>query len=501
MERFFRRSWGIRVILILVSQVLSQNNLIVNGDFTAGDSAWYLGIYGGANGNGSVVNGIYMISISNPGAEPWNIQLTQNRLPLDSGSAYIFSFDIYSKARRTIETSIARDGGDYFPYSGRDTITVDTQVLHYERIFAMQKTTDNNARIEFNCGKFTGDIFIGNVRLVKYTEPVISIISPRADDLLIEGVPFTISWTSINIKGGIRIDLSIDNGESWKTIGTLEKDTGSFVWVPETPFSPWCRIRVSSLANDSVFSITEGPFEIAPVGEMVKNGNFLSSAEKWNFNVYGGEASGGVVSDGVYRINIERSADEYWQIKLAQNGIALEKGKAYSLSFVAYAENQTTIQINICMDREPYKTYFDTSQQIVSLSTTPKRYVFIFTMKEESDSNCRLEFNCGKSIGVIFIDQVSLAPQYTASANRYYLLSHHASQKERPLLIVNGLSTIPFGVDDRFSDYKPIRIVDLRGRTVAFVPGIEARKRKYIRVPGIYFIEKGLTIKPNERKP
>ena len=498
---FHQWLFGWLMILVLAFQALSQNNLIVNGDFSVDDSGWNdLGLYNEGQGSGKVENGAYIIDITAPGTDVWSIQFTQTHITLDSGTAYTLSYEASSSIERTIEVSLSRNGGDYATYSGRDTLSLNNEQQSFERTFVMRQPTDQDVRLEFNCGKATGKITIRNVRLVKYTDQIMRITAPGADEILYEGVPYTVAWSSINVNKGIKIDFSIDNGDTWKTIGTLNNDSGSFVWVPGATYSPWCRIRVSSLENDSVFDLNEGPFEVAPLREMVKGGSFSRLTEKWSFGVYDGSATGEIIHDSLYRVNIENSADEYWQIQLTQNGIPLEHDQRYRFSFTAYAENPTDIKINIGMDHEPFSSYFDTTQWIVALSTTPQQHVFLFTMKEQSDSNCRLEFNFGKSSGEIFIDQVSLVPQYVAST-RFADPITAPALREQTQLLITGKYRVRFAADDNHPRWEFMQVIDLKGRTLGILrKQSSAQKRgtvteRHPEVPGIYLLKKGRPIR------
>ncbi|MCX7727270.1 MAG: carbohydrate binding domain-containing protein, partial [Chitinispirillaceae bacterium] len=349
------------------------------------------------------------------GTEVWAIQLTQNKISLEKGVSYKLSFDISCSIERSIEVSLSKNGGDYASYSGRDTLKLSPQIMHFEKIFTMKENTDRDSRIEFNCGKGRGKIVIKKVSLVKFDEPlIVSIRSPKKGDLIYEGRPFTIEWTSFNIKDSLRIELSTDNGLSGRTIAIVEKESGSFRWIPDRHYSPWCLIRISNV-KDTTVSITNGTFEIAPSRELVKNGNFSDGTENWYLGIYGGSADGKISNtdkDSVYQVQIKSSATENWQIQLTQNKIPLIKGECYLFSFIAYSQVPTKIMVNIGMDHDPYISYLDTTNVIISISDTPQVYVFTFTMKEKTDSSSRVEFNCGKAQGSIFIDKVSVTPTY-----------------------------------------------------------------------------------------
>jgi hypothetical protein len=405
------------ILLTFTLHTWSQSNLIANGDF-ASDSGWNLGLYEGGQATGKVESNTYTIDITNGGSVPWAIQFTRPRIQLDSNSAYIFSCSIASSVSRTVEISLSRDGGDYGSYSGRDTVTLTSTAQKYERLFIMKNSSDSNTRLEFNCGKALGKISIQNVKLVKFTDRVLKVIRPRSNELLTQGIPYSIEWTSLNINSPVRIDLSSDNGATWKPLGSAQAASGVYRWTPGTTYSPWCRIRVVS-EDDTVHpALNEGTFECAPRSELVANSSFRSPGTEWSLGVYGGKATGAIQQDSIYRIAIEQRADDYWQIQLSQSGIPLVKGKAYRLTCIASADSATGVYINIGTSAEPYVSYLDTAKWIVTLSTKPQLFSVVFTMDTASDSSARIEFNCGKSAGAVYIDALSLVPEYVASAGQ-----------------------------------------------------------------------------------
>lgn len=483
-------------LIVFTATVYSAapTNLIVNGNF-ASDSGWNsLGQYDGGQGTGKIENNSYIIDISAPGNVPWSIQFTQNRILLDSGSTYIFSYDIYSTIDRTVEVSLSRNGGDYASYSGRDTVKISSMAYHSQKRFVMKNPTDSDVRLEFNCGKAAGKITLQNIKLVQFTEPSLTVGAPHGDELLIVGEPYTITWSGLNIGANVRIDLSADNGANWKTIGTAPADSGKFVWVPGTYFSPWCRIRVSSISDTGLSALNEGPFECVPRRELVANSRFNLSAQEWKFGVYGGTATGGMHQDNAYLIHIEKGAEDFWQIQLTQNGISLEKGQTYLLSLTASAARSADIKINIGMDREPYISYFDTTKWILTLSATPKRFTIPFTMNLSSDSCARLEFNCGKSSGDIYIDEISVVPDYVAPVafvNRVAPREDGSGAYRAGLMAGNsGGANSFFGAPSRRSSG---RLIDLRGRTVGQAQfrerGATGLTTERHVLPGLYIIK------------
>jgi mannose/cellobiose epimerase-like protein (N-acyl-D-glucosamine 2-epimerase family) len=144
--------------------------------------------------------------------------------------------------------------------------------------------------------------------------------------------------------------------------------------------------------------------------ELVVNGGFSNGSNNWNLGKYGGSSSGWV-TNGEYKITVATAGSEYWHVQFTQGTLSLVKGKQYVFSFDAYKASGTatqTMQVNIGQSNSPYTSYFGSQNQIVTLTTAKTHYTYSIAMNNTSDPNSRIEFNCGKSTGSFYIDNVSL---------------------------------------------------------------------------------------------
>ena len=141
--------------------------LITNGDFSSA-AGWNLYAHTDASAaaTGSVVNGEYAISITNGGTEEWNVQLSQSGISLEQGKSYIVSFDARAASPRDIVVNVGQTDDPWDSY-GADDFSLTEQMVSYSFQFTMTAATDNNARIEFNCGIESADVFIDNVSLME----------------------------------------------------------------------------------------------------------------------------------------------------------------------------------------------------------------------------------------------------------------------------------------------------------------------------------------------
>ncbi len=90
----------------------------------------------------------------------------------------------------------------------------------------------------------------------------ITLLSPNGGGTLVSGAPKDITWTTEGVIISLKIELTIDNGNSWSTIASEVPNNGSYTWtVPELD-SKLCKIRIrddrpmgSSDTSDSTFTI------------------------------------------------------------------------------------------------------------------------------------------------------------------------------------------------------------------------------------------------------
>jgi hypothetical protein len=95
--------------------------------------------------------------------------------------------------------------------------------------------------------------------------PTIRVTAPNGGEQLMVGSRFTITWEAANTRGDVKIEYSINGGETWTEITSIifdgDFDRGKFEWlVPDDP-SDNCLVRVSetdgqpSDVSDAIFSI------------------------------------------------------------------------------------------------------------------------------------------------------------------------------------------------------------------------------------------------------
>jgi mannose/cellobiose epimerase-like protein (N-acyl-D-glucosamine 2-epimerase family) len=208
-------------ITIFASFVCAQTELVKNGSFSSGTTNWNLGQYGGSS-SGSVTGGEYRIIVATAGSENWHVQFTQSALQLVMGKTYVFSFDAYKGSQnsgtQSMQINVGQSSSPYASYFGSQNqmVTLTTSKIHYTFTFAMTSTSDNNARVEFNCGKSTGSFYFDNVSLQE-----ISVNQPR-----LSVSPLSLNFGVIDVGSSRTLDIVLQNGgNATTTISAIQSST------------------------------------------------------------------------------------------------------------------------------------------------------------------------------------------------------------------------------------------------------------------------------------
>ncbi|MDG5816751.1 cellulase family glycosylhydrolase [Chitinispirillales bacterium ANBcel5] len=163
-----------------------DNELLINGDFSASGYPWVLNTHDGA-ADGEPVEGVYTIQITDPGEEPWNVQFIQSGLTIEEGAHYVLSFNASAESERTLSINVAMNDEPYTSFmNGGHTISLTTSMTPFEFEFTMEEPTYTDARVEFNAGEVSdATVYISNASLKKVSSPTSVSLTPnfREDNL------------------------------------------------------------------------------------------------------------------------------------------------------------------------------------------------------------------------------------------------------------------------------------------------------------------------------
>ena len=99
--------------------------------------------------------------------------------------------------------------------------------------------------------------------LFNITDRGITVLTPEPGAGLTLGVPTAITWTSRNLHGDVKIELSRDAGSTWETLFASVLNTGSQSWTPSGKASGRCLIRITLLTYPAISDVTDGLFSLA----------------------------------------------------------------------------------------------------------------------------------------------------------------------------------------------------------------------------------------------
>ncbi len=121
-------------------------------------------------------------------------------------------------------------------------------------------------------GVWLDDIRICGPALVPIVpDASVTVSSPNGGETWVPGTTQAVTWTSENVGGGVRIELSTNGGTTYSTLAPSTPNDGSeSVTVPNTP-SNQCRVRVSAVDNSGAADIS--------------NANFIIGEPEWTITV------------------------------------------------------------------------------------------------------------------------------------------------------------------------------------------------------------------------
>ena len=89
----------------------------------------------------------------------------------------------------------------------------------------------------------------------------ITVIYPNGGERFEAGERITIKWSSVGYISKVNIYLTTDDGFTWNTIATEERNTGNYDWTVWDINAAACKIRISNLAS-TVFDESDNSFQI-----------------------------------------------------------------------------------------------------------------------------------------------------------------------------------------------------------------------------------------------
>jgi len=199
----------------------------------------------------------------------------------------------------------------------------------------------------------------------------------------IEGGKVTKTPDNASYASGSSVTISATANEGWAFVGWSGDVTG-------TEASTSVTVDKNKTATALFLPTSDGTTNIVQDGNF--SGTSLSDSWKWNTGEYYGNSQGNSsVSGGKVTLTITNAGTDSYMPQLIQQGLALEAGMKYRLTFTASAGAARSLEVGFQQSADPWGTYIDS---VFQLTTAEQEYEFEFVMSE-SDPNVQLSFNVG----------------------------------------------------------------------------------------------------------
>jgi len=136
------------------------------------------------------------------------------------------------------------------------------------------------------------------------------------------------------------------------------------------------------------------------------NPDFFENDAGWDLITLSGAEATGKVEEGEYKVTITNAGVNPWDIYFGQNGLVIENGIKYRVSFNAYSDISRQISALVGKNSDPWTVY--SGEQLILLTTEKQTYSFSFTMTEPDDFQARLGFDIGGDGNSVYFDNILL---------------------------------------------------------------------------------------------
>jgi hypothetical protein len=150
---------------LLVNIVRPGENMLVNGDFSSGNSAWIWDVSASAFALWQVTDGVSHFQIVTGGSFISDIQLRQTGLMIIQGKNYLLEFDAWAAVPRILDVRVEQSKSPGINYSQIQPLTITPVRTRYSYPFTMGSPSDFNAQMAFYAGISNHDVYIDDVSL------------------------------------------------------------------------------------------------------------------------------------------------------------------------------------------------------------------------------------------------------------------------------------------------------------------------------------------------
>ncbi|WP_340004991.1 carbohydrate binding domain-containing protein [Paenibacillus sp. FSL K6-0276] len=363
---------------------------LLNGEFNFGFNAWdRLLTEQGGQSSATAADGAAKFNITNTGSQPYSVMLFQNNLKAANATDYVLEFDASSTVARKIGVNVENAS---YQASFSNIVELKPETNHYR--FEFRQGSKDTLSLKFLLGKVEGvsiaqghDIIIDNVKFEIKNAPAKpqELLSDSSNNRVSQPIELTfidnVDWRNKIVAVKVN-STTLDAGQYSLEPGKITIDAAVF------PVEGSYTITVEA---DHYVSATVAQTILVNDNNLIINGSFGSGKTGWSTWSGEGGVSAFDVKDGVAEILITSAGWEAWHTQFFQEGIPLEGGKTYEVSFKA----KSTVPRQIVLEYS--NTSAASSQAKFDISADWATYTAQFTV---SNSNpLKLNYLIGKTLG------------------------------------------------------------------------------------------------------
>lgn len=201
----------------------------------------------------------------------------------------------------------------------------------------------------------------------------------------------------------------------------------------------------------------EMPEPVPIVATPIYVSNFSSGTDGWSLGTQGGASGSLSASGGKLNVNITNAGTEGWHVQLVKNGIPLQQGKMYRISFKAQATGDCGATYYAGRASDPWNAY--SGYNGISLTTSEIAFSSSFTMNDPTDLAARLVFDLGQNTAGVSITEVKVEEL------QFLVTAVDEESRRKPILYPNPITSELYC--DDFVRYRQAHVYDMRGRLIA----------------------------------
>ena len=142
-------------------------NLVSNWSFSNDMTDWTFATQFGGNATGIIKNGVFHTQITNGGWELWQVCIYQDDLTIVNGKTYTVTFQARADESRDTWATVGTGSEPFLSYNSNWVFPLSADWQTYTYTFTMGYSTNPNARIAFNFGISSADVYLDNISIVE----------------------------------------------------------------------------------------------------------------------------------------------------------------------------------------------------------------------------------------------------------------------------------------------------------------------------------------------